>query len=126
MNFELKQLTVFICFVSKILFRFIKIIDGHLPFNLKKLLVINLNLTGKFFWASVIHFFDKDFIDKLELYSRDVKAIGRYIDERVLNVQFPEASKMDIDFKQDFAQKVFNFYGYKYEEDETNDPHICD
>ena len=47
--------------------RFIKVIDGHLPFFIKKVLVINLNLTGKFFWSSVIHFFSKDFIDKLKL-----------------------------------------------------------
>lgn len=47
-----------------------------------------------------------------------MKDIGNYIDERVLNVQFiqSEGKPMEIDFKHDFANKAFGFFGYKYEE----------
>ena len=102
--------------------RFIKIIDGHLPFAIKKVLVINLNLTGKFFWSSVLHFFEnREFIDKLKLYGKDVQEIGNHIDEKTLNIQFSSENanngkSLEIDFKQDFASKVFNFYGYRYED----------
>lgn len=101
------------------MFRFIKVIDGQLPFNIKHIIVINLNLTGRFFWSSVIHLFDKDLLDKLKLYGKDVPDIGNYLDEKALSVQFADSNKeeLEVDFKQDFADKVFTFFGYRYEDD---------
>lgn len=95
-------------------------IDGHLPFNINQILVININLCGRFFWSSVIHLFDKDLLDKLKLYGKnDLQDIGNFLDEKTLAIQSNESNKQDleIDFKQDFADKVFNFYGYHYEDE---------
>lgn len=76
-------------------------------------------MTGRFFWSSVIHLFDKDLLDKLKLYGKDLQDMANLIDEKTLSIQFADSKKeeLEIDFKQDFADKVFTFHGYRYEDD---------